>query len=252
MIARSFECRDCGATFHKPAPVALYCDACSAARHSARKAKVARGATATDRDVDARRDEAASLLERRTDVNSWMPSSMRDTQWSWLARAVVPFSFAFSKNAVWSMAFRGHGHVFMRQRAKDARAAVTAAIAAAMHGVNATPVEAPVHIGLFVQKSNHRGDAINVLDSVCDGIKDALGVDDRWFLVEALHWEVLRKDQRIAILVGQTHTEHHRPCSCCGRVLPMTCYSDNKSVRMGKSRECVECRKAMRRRRRAA
>lgn len=161
---------------------------------------------------------------------------------AWSLRIRVPFSYALSKNAVWSMA-QGGGHVFMRKKASQARSVVRDTLASALSESGIAPVEAKVFIDIFVQKPNHKGDAINVIDSVCDGIKDALGVDDRWFSIRGLDWEVVKTDPMIIIGVGQEAREHHRVCSACGRIMPLDAFGKRSGMRLGSSRECLECRR---------
>jgi Holliday junction resolvase RusA-like endonuclease len=177
-------------------------------------------------------------LERKGEGSiTWSAADM-DIDWAWKATTWVPFTYGLSKNAVWSMA-GGGGHMFMRKKAAAARAEITTAVKRAMAGRQA--VEAKVYIEIFVQKSNQRGDAINVVDVVCDGIKDALGIDDRWFCIRGLDWEVVKANPRIFIGVSQEAEEHHRVCSYCGAIKPHSEFGKNKAVAHGVSRMCKTC-----------
>lgn len=240
-------CDICGTRFVKRSPSHQFCETCSIKRDRDRKAAwngphVARAANP---ERERLRAEAAESV-RSSEVISWTPSEIGQDL-AWLHRISLPFSYALSKNAVWSMA-AGGGHVFMRKRASRAREAVRLALAEALREQGTKPVEAKVYIDLFVQKPNHKGDAINVIDSVCDGVKEAIGVDDRWFSIRGLDWEIVKDDPRIFVGVGQVATEHHRACSTCGRVLPMTGFGVRKHDRMGRAKECFGCRRATDRR----
>lgn len=59
-----------------------------------------------------------------------------------------------------------------------------------------------VYISIFAELSNHRGDAVNLIDTLMDSIKVAIGVDDRWFAIKSLDWEI-RKDGKIRIDIEQ-------------------------------------------------
>jgi len=95
-------------------------------------------------------------------------------------------------------------------------------------------------LDIFVQKPNHRGDAVNVVDLVCDAVEDATGVDDRWFSVRRLDWEVKKSDPLLYVVIGQETSEEQRICALCGRELPTTMFGPHgKSV----GRECRNCRR---------
>ncbi|MCC7541926.1 MAG: RusA family crossover junction endodeoxyribonuclease [Deltaproteobacteria bacterium] len=172
---------------------------------------------------------------------AWAPAEV-GVGMAWHVRVAIPFDYGLSKNAVWSSA-RGGGHVFMRQRARAARAHLAKTLRSALG--ERRPVEAKVFVDIFVQKPDQRGDAINVVDVVCDGVKDAVGVDDRWFALRAVDWEVVKSGSpTIWVGVGQVATEHQRICSYCGRALPLVAFNKAKSLPLGVGRECRECRHA--------
>lgn len=101
-----------------------------------------------------------------------------------------------------------------------------------------------VWIDILVQKPNHRGDAINVVDLVCDAVKDAVPVDDRWFCIRRLDWEIVKDDPQLIIGIGQETTEDAQVCSFCGQIKPLDAFNKDKRQSLGVGHECRECRSA--------
>jgi hypothetical protein len=95
-----------------------------------------------------------------------------------------------------------------------------------------------------VQKPDARGDALNVIDAVSDAIKGVLGVDDRWYSVKRLDWQIVKDDPQIYIGISQKSDGDKRICSYCGRILTLDMFWKDKSNRMGVGRECKECKTA--------
>lgn len=243
--SRTISCEQCGVEVQTTSGVQRFCKPCSSNRDTERKKEW----TAKHKPKERRprphnekrkqaREEHASQFTGEGSI-AWLPGEMgRDL--TWFVGVRVPFTYSLSKNATWSFRGKGRGgHVFMRQEAASARAIVRDAIKRAMSH-RPPAVDAKVYIDLFVQKPDHRGDAINVVDSVCDGIKDALGVDDRWFCIRGVDWEVVKSGQpMIWIRVGQVETEPQRVCSVCGRIRPVPEFGKHLG------RECLECRRGI-------
>lgn len=246
-------CEVCGIQVVARSVAQKYCEVCSIKKDRDRKAAWARknytppsgperekrSRAATNRRLAQQR--AAHDLRDLDGSPSWEANGVgRDL--AWLVRVAVPFDYSLSKNAMWSMR-GGGGHVFLRQKARGARNAVRDRVAAAVRMSKIRPVDAKVFVDIFVQKPDNKGDAINVVDSVCDGVKDAIGIDDRWFCLRGLDWEVVKSGTpRIWIGVGQEVTEHHRVCSCCGRILPLDAFGKRTADKVhGKARVCREC-----------
>lgn len=239
----TLECERCKTTVTRRSAMQRYCETCSMIVDRARKTAWAakhKKPKAQGKAQSAARQSAKLLAgrERKGDGSiTWSATDM-DVDWAWKVTTAVPFTYALSKNAVWSMA-GGGGHMFMRKKASAARAEISKAIKRALDGQQV--FEAKVYIDIFVQKSNQRGDAINVIDVVCDGVKDALGVDDRWFCIRGLDWEVVKENPKIFIGVCQEAEEHHRVCSYCGAIKPHSEFGKNKAVAHGVSRMCKAC-----------
>ncbi len=187
---------------------------------------------------------AERSLDSRVSI-TWMADA-EDEPFSRLVRVAVPFDYAASKNAVWRMG-RG-GHIYARKEANDFRENLATKIR-----LSGGPwFEGKIWIDIFVEKPNHLGDAINVVDLVCDAVKDATGVDDRWYSIRRLDWAIVKIEPRLYVGVAQSVTEMQRVCSHCGRTLPMASeFGSNKSVLHGFARVCRECTKLKHRKRSA-
>jgi Holliday junction resolvase RusA-like endonuclease len=157
----------------------------------------------------------------------------------WMAAFKIPFSFALSKNHVWSMA-RGGGHVFKREQARKYQDFIALKAKECTRGL--TIYRNKIWIDLFVQKPNHKGDAINIVDSVCDGLKVGLGIDDRWFCIRQLDWEIAKDDPQVFVKIFQRDCFDALACSHCGRILAMEHFGKKKSSKLGVDRACRVCR----------
>ena len=102
-----------------------------------------------------------------------------------------------------------------------------------------------VWIDILVQKPNHKGDAVNVVDLVCDAVKDAIDrVDDRWFCIRRLDWQIVKGDPRLFVGVGQDSDEDCQVCSYCGQIKPLPEFNAARNQPLGVGRECKACRRA--------
>lgn len=239
-------CAECGLAALRTGPMQKYCRSCSERRDLVRKRLWAR-------EHPQQRDHAANYAERRAEKLArgkvasaehahniaWLedPPALR-----WLVRISVPFTYRISKNSLFGMNRRGH--VFLREEAKAARNAIILRLTEAMRG---QPVaHNRLWIDILVQKPNHKGDAINVIDSVCDGIKMAVPLDDRWYSLRRVDWQIVKDDPRLFIGVGQDDVRDIQPCSICGALKPFDEFNKCRGGRNGIGRECRECRRSVR------
>lgn len=162
---------------------------------------------------------------------------MATPQLDWVVRFKFPFSNALSKNHIY--AGTAFGHRFMRKDSSSAKDGIAYAARAALQGRKLK--QNKVWIDIFVQKANQKSDAINVIDLVCDGLKIGLGVDDRWFSIRQLDWEIAKSDPQIFVGFGQEDVPDVIACSSCGRILPFEQFNKNKSTKIGISRNCKDC-----------
>lgn len=234
------KCADCDVEVARRSPSQRYCAPCSSLRDVARKAAWAasHGHSAPipyERLKSQFVETGAALsLESRSEIG-WDANAYIEAHT--LHRVVVPFDYAASKNAVWRTG-RG-GHVYARKEGVTFRAALADALRAGGHQW----FQGRLWIDMFVEKPNHRGDAINVVDLVCDAVKDATGVDDRWYSIARLDWSIVKRDPRLIVGIRQAVSEDHQVCSHCGRDLPLTeeNFGRNRSTKTGFTRVCREC-----------
>lgn len=59
-----------------------------------------------------------------------------------------------------------------------------------------------VWLTIRVFKPDHRLDAINFLDGIADGVKDAIGIDDRYFSA-TIDWSIDKQNPRIEVFIRQ-------------------------------------------------
>lgn len=233
-------CADCGATTLRRGQKQLYCSECSGRRDTTRKkawaaAHPRKGRSRPYSETQSEIVEAGAQrsLENRSAIH-WDPDE--PLEWHTQVRVVVPFDWAASKNAVWRHG-RG-GHVFAREESKQLRAD----LAARLQATDVEWFQGKVWIDIYVEKPNHRGDAINVLDLVCDAVKDAIGVDDRWYSISRLDWSIVKENPRLIVGVRQGVIEDHQVCSHCGRALPLVGnFGSNRSTSTGRARVCLDC-----------
>lgn len=229
-------CKDCAAPFVAYGPRHLYCRACSEKRNMARKAKWAR--EHPKKANPASRSARRVRVKENALVRSAAVPSRRGAQpaLAWTAEVSVPFSYAASKNHVWSMAGT---HVYSRKESVDFRGELALLL---RHAIKNRAVPGRLWLDIFVQKPNHRGDAVNVVDLVSDAVKDATGVDDRWYSILRLDWEIRKTTPMLWVRIGQESSEPMRICALCGQALPLASfYKDSAKGPGGTSRECREC-----------
>ena len=223
-----------------------YCEECSTRKHVERQ-KAWALAHHTPRVRKSDGIEAAALRAKRgaevsaTEALSMGNAYAPDPDLAWLCRVAVPFSYAASKNSIWG--YGSKGHVYKRKEANSYRSALTTLIRQQITSSGVVVKQARLWIDIMVQKSDHRGDAVNVVDLVCDSIKDAIALDDRWYSIRRLDWQIIKHEPKLFVGIGQEQTEDLQPCSTCGRLLTFDHFGRNKSKQTGISRVCLECRR---------
>lgn len=242
------KCQECGIGTPRRSPVQKYCEPCSEQRDLERKRNWARKnppKKSTRRKAQAKRktsrvETGKAISAEVADSIGWTTPSI---DLSWQARIAVDFSYGVSKNAIYTS--RGGGHVALRRKSRAIKDEIT------LRMRNATAGRKIAHnklwLDILVQKPNHRGDAINVIDLVCDGVKEAVPVDDRWFSIRSLDWEVAKNSPKIFIAIGQDTDEDAQVCSYCGRILSLEKFGKRKDGPLGHGRECKECCRVRRR-----
>ena len=243
-------CKKCGREAPRTGPVQKYCPECSLNKDLERKKlwAVSHPQKFTLEQIERRnarktekRKEMLAAGAIRSSENcekiSWQANWTIDLSWS--VRISLPFSYAMSKNHMFTNT--RFGHRALRQQSRSYRDDITLLLKDAIRGVSIKNNK--LWVDIFVQKPNHRGDAANVLDLVLDGIKDATGVDDRWYSIRRLDWEIVKDRPQLFVGIGQEECVDSIACSSCGLILALDQFSKNLSNPIGVSRDCKECRK---------
>ncbi len=247
-------CAVCGTEAPRRGPMQKYCEACSADKNAERQRQWARENPPSE-EVYARGKETlrrAKELSREAgmEVNAQNKLSIA---WDgrtgpdllWMVRIAVPFDYSASKNHIYSL--NPGGHVSLRRESVAMRDAITLSLTEAIDGMKVAHNK--VWLDILVQKPNHKGDAVNVVDLVCDAVKHAIPVDDRWFCIRRLDWEIVRENPRMFVGIGQETDEDCQVCCYCGHIKPFSCFNKAKHGHLGIGRECRDCRAEGRRRR---
>lgn len=242
-------CKDCGAVTPRRSPTQRYCPTCSEKHDLHRKRQWSRRHPPTAAQLRrivkhhaehrelAREAGMAANLQR---AESILWNAQDDPPLLWMARISVPFSYAVSKNHIYTL--RRAGHVVLRREARDARRAIALLVGEALAGRRIAHNK--VWIDLLVQKPDHKGDAVNVIDVVCDALKDALPVDDRWFCIRRLDWQIVKSNPQLFIGIGQASDRDCQICSYCGQIKELAAFNRSSGRPLGVGRECKDCRRS--------
>lgn len=229
---RSVICGECKVAFTTDEPRKLFCDSCGIKRRLNQRK---RGIDATRRaQSPALKNIALSNAERR---EALFDGLAKPIHFAWSVFFSIPYSLNASKNRRWSNS--GHGVVYL---SKEVRSFEASLIIMARQALRETKVhQAKLWVGIFVQKPNNKSDAINVVDTICDALKKAVGLDDRWFCLSRVDWEIQKHDPQIYIRVSQEVERDMIACSHCGIILPAETFSKKKSGHLGHGRVCRSC-----------
>ncbi|MDR0474542.1 MAG: RusA family crossover junction endodeoxyribonuclease [Treponema sp.] len=229
-------CQNCGIEAQKHGVTQKYCEKCSIAKDVERKALWAKKnpIILTNEQIKVNREKAKSRNIARGLVNNKSTvkniSVFPDVNLWWQVTIAIPFSYSGSKNHLWSTT--GKGHVYRRGESNAMQEQIALMLKCALSGKKI--YRNKIWIDIYVQKPDHRGDAINFVDLIADAIKTSVGIDDRWFSIRRLDWQIVKENPRIFIGIGQEATFDAKICSYCGRILPEEMFGKSK-------RECKEC-----------
>lgn len=226
-------CQRCGKAAPRRTPGhQKYCVPCSNTRNLERTGN-------RERLSQARSATAARGIEISKTATGNIGDVLREIDLAWLVRVQIPFDWAASKNHIYAM--RNQGHVALRSAAAAYRDMIGWRIKEALAGK--VIKNNKIWIDIFIQKPNQRGDAVNFVDLICDAVKRVIGVDDRWYSLRRVDWEIAKDNPRIFIGIGQEDVEDAIACSSCGRILPKSAFPLNRNKEIGVSRNCKECRR---------
>lgn len=244
---KALTCQMCSRETPRKSHTQRYCPDCSTARDLERKRLWARehpptGATkarklrALGRQAERAREAGRIANGRQVMGVAWDGRPGPDLVWQ--VGVAIPFTYAASKNHIYAM--RSQGHVALRRESRALRDELTLRLRAALVGRRVAHNK--VWLDILVQKPDHRGDAVNVVDLVCDAVKDAVSVDDRWFCLRRVDWEIAKEKPRLFVRVGQESVEDWQVCSYCGRIRPLAAFTKRAGRRLGVDRVCRGCR----------
>lgn len=233
-----FICQRCSNPAPRRGMRQKYCEPCSNDVNKARSAQPKRA----HRNIARKQALLANSVLVAREQRAGIADVMRDVDLAWLSRVAVPFSWTASKNAIYSL--NGRGHVAIRSEARAWRDVLIFKIREATKAQ--TIRQNKLWIDIFVQKNNNRGDAVNMVDLVCDAVKVAIDLDDRWFCIRRVDWEVVRQDGYIYVGVGQEDVTDVQICSGCGQALSFDKFNKAADQKFGIGRECFDCRRVAR------
>jgi hypothetical protein len=226
-------CKLCSSAFSSKHPRHLYCEPCSESQDLKRK-RLDSVQASKNRRKDERRKKGVEISKLETRSLADPP---HQPVLNWKVGIVVPFSWSGSKNAIFAL--RREGHVALRRQATEYRDAIIVSLRSALRGRRIH--QNKLWIDIFVEKSNHKGDAVNFVDLVCDAVKVATALDDRWFCLRSVDWSIAKDEPSLFICIGQEKIEDVQPCSYCGRLLAFEMFNRNCHGRHGISRVCRDC-----------
>jgi len=175
------------------------------------------------------------------EINRGLPLPDNDIDYFKIVKVDVDWSSSYSKNVILGRGNFGKRY-FMKKRAKDLKSEIFYKIKDELNKTGMKFVNDKVWLDIFVQKPNAgAGDAINVIDLIADGVSEAIGVDDRWFSIKSLDWQIKKENPKVFIEFGQADNIPKKICSYCGRILPLDCFNKSKAEKDGHIRRCKEC-----------
>lgn len=242
---RPISCATCGKKVVRVGALAKYCEPCSADAARARsntyaRKRAAAGFKTKPRDVLGEKSALIRAGRMNSDGGS-LGFERPNPDYAWLARFSIPFTWAASKNHVHSSS---GFHIFKRRSAREFEAEVGKAALSALAGRKVK--QNKVWVGVIVEKPNQKGDAVNVVDLVCDALKVAIGVDDRWFSLAFVDWRINKNDPQILIQIGQEDVPEAQCCSHCGRIQPFGQFGKKANTKNGIDRVCRDCKRVAR------
>lgn len=239
-------CQSCGQAAPRRGNLQKYCEPCSAKKSRLRQNKWMRSNRHRYPGLDHARIKSIAIKQgeiisaAEAEGIGWDASTGPSLEW--VARIAIPYTKATSKNFIYN--YCAVGHVALRREARSIREIIGRQMVTALQGRKV--VTGKLWLDILVQKPSHKSDAVNVVDSICDGLKKAIGLDDRWFCIRRLDWQIIKTNPRIFIGIGQESSEDKRVCSHCGRILPLTHFTKHKGNLLGVGRACADCMRGAR------
>jgi len=238
------ECLDCKSPFRKRSSRHFRCDKCRVdKKREIKRAWAAENPPAPEyvRAREAVRVERAIAAAKITSKSQaiGMGDLSAPINLAWHIWVSVPFNWNGSKNASHNM--RAGGGFYTKPAMKAFRDGIIAEVRSSLSASAVRIAQNKIWIDIFVQKNSNKGDAVNFVDGVCDALKKALDLDDRWFSIRRVDWQIVKNDGAIFIGFGQESTVDVQSCHRCGRILEMTNFYKSRGNKSGFGRECKDC-----------
>lgn len=109
-----------------------------------------------------------------------------------------PFDINLSKNNTRAFA---RGHYYIKPEARKCKENLVMALKVACRGHKFN--EAKLWVNIMVYKPNNRIDAGNFVDTIFDAIQEVSGINDKWYSISQLDWELEKENPRIIIKLEQ-------------------------------------------------
>lgn len=159
-------------------------------------------------------------------------------------RVVLPFTRDFSKNNMATM----NGRIVRMKRMRDAMQTLTEEVVLLGHKF----YQGKIWLDITIYQPDHFGDALNYIDAFADAIQKAIGINDRWYAIKSLNWQINKSEPRLEIWILQNNKEHHAICQFCGVEKKFSDFNEatqrrlNKQVEIGSGsagqRICLTCK----------
>jgi hypothetical protein len=157
----------------------------------------------------------------------------------WWRSVSLPFSRSVSKNHIFSNASNTGGHRGRRAAQTTYKKSIVDKFSPLLTDVSI--VQNKLWIDIFQQKPHQKGDAVNCVDVICDALKEVTRLDDRWFSIRSLDWQIVKHNPMVFIGIGQDSNISVQACSSCGALKTFELFQRNRSTKNGISRYCLLC-----------
>lgn len=217
-------CIKCEAQIILNSPVQKYCKRCAKEEIRLRDNKRTRKRRIKSRPLIVRKGLKLNNTQPKTGL-LWK-FNIPEPDFNLLFSFKIPFDQNLSKN---NMKRYARGHYYLNPSTRTAQEEIMYKVKAAQ----ISWVQTKTYLEIFVEKPNNRADAINFIDTIADAISEAIQVNDRWFCIGRVDWQIKKVDPQIYITIKQDSITELAACFNCGRLLPKKLFSH---------RTCPDCR----------
>jgi hypothetical protein len=235
-------CTVCGRTVIKRSSNQKYCNTCSDKKDGERKmqwaeknkegvARTMKKHTSSVRPflLEARKERSAAEASL-----TWMQDDKFIQNFDLMFSFKIPFDRNLSKNSLWRTG--KHGHTYLRQEARNLKETIGDIVARS--GIKWRTNK--LYLKILVQKPDMRGDAINFIDTIADGVKLGVHLDDNWFSIAGVDWEICKDNPQVVIGLYQEDKDLIY-CSNCGVPQGFDGFASNVKNKYGVAQPCKEC-----------